>query len=146
MVDMGNPTVEILTAMANGQIDPEMMSQFQAYYQGHHSESSQMPTMPPQRILDTSSWTRPYGSYQFRIFWQAYTVCWDQGKTRSMTLEIMKSMCGTETEEDMMIMFAAHAMHFFQENSLPIDPKEEEEEFVKVQEAVASGVTVPTNA
>ena len=61
-----------------------------------------------------------------------------------MTLEIMKSMCNTETEEDTMIRFTAHAMLFFQEDSLPIDPKEEE--FAKVQEGVASGVAVPTNA
>ena len=42
-----------------------------------------------------------------------------------------------------MIMFQAHAMHFFQEDCLPIDPKEED--FTKIQEAVVHGGAVPTN-
>ena len=76
---------------------------------------------------------------------------WDigiRGKTRQATLEIMRSMCESETEQDMMKMFTSHAMHFYQEDSLLTDPKQEE--FNSVQEAVANGTAaatpVPINA
>ena len=143
MVDRENPTgLDILTALTSGQqvLNSKALEQFQAYYQNNHSASSQTPTMPPQ-ILDTNSWTRLYGSYQFRIFLQTHVGYWNQGKTRTATLEIMRSVCDSETEQDMMIMFTAHAMHFFLEDSLPTDPKEE---FNRVQEAVANGTAAAT--
>ena len=56
----------------------------------------------------------------------------------------MRSIGESDTEQDMMIMLTANAMHFFQEDSFPTDPKEEE--FNRVQEAVASGAAAAAAA
>ena len=44
----------------------------------------------------------------------------------------------------MMTAFGIHAMHFFPENSLPTDPKEEV--FDRIQEAIANGTAIQINA
>ena len=49
----------------------------------------------------------------------------------------------TDVEEDVIMIFQAHTMYFFEEDCLPIDPKEEE--FTRIQEAVVHGGAIPTN-
>ena len=74
---------------------------------------------------------------------EAYKTHWDQGQTRARTLEMLRSLGETSVQEDMMLTFQIHAMYFFEENSLPFDPQEEE--FNKIQAAVINGEIVPKN-
>ena len=96
-----------------------------------------MTTMPPQ---PTDSWNRPYGQLQFRSMLDTYKKNWEQGQTRSKTLGILRSMCETTLQEDAMMIFQTHAVYFFEENTLPTNPNEDD--FLSLQLAMMRGEIV----
>ena len=135
---------EDFTMVDVGQTDPATSYPYQAYGHSHQENSLPTMTMPPQGDLtETSSWNRPYGQHQFRSMFAAYQANWEQGQTRTKTLDCLRSMCETAVQEDIMLMFQMHAMYFFEENFLPTKPHEDE--FNDVQHAIISGELVPTN-
>ena len=116
------PTISY-ECQASGRLNPEIL-----------------PTMPPQP-KDSSN--RPYGQLQFREMFEMYVKHWNEGQTRTKTLMILRSLCETAIQEDIMMMFETHAVYFFEETTLPTNSHESE--FERVQLGIMNGEIAPAN-
>ena len=99
-----------------------------------------MTTMPPQ---PTSSSNRPYDQLEFREMFEMYWKNWDKGQTRTKTRLILRSMCETAIQEDIIMMFETHAVYFFEETTPPTNSHESS--FDRVQCRIMNGEIAPAN-
>ena len=90
--------------------------------------------MPPQ---PTDSSSRPYGQLEFREMFEMYVNNWSEGQTRTKTLSILRQLCETAVQEDIMMMFQTHAVYFFDEKTLPVDSHEND--FFWIQSGIMNG-------
>ena len=96
--------------------------------------------MPPQPTYSTS---RPFGTVQFREMMDMYLATWTEAKTKTETLRPLRELCDDPVKVDIMTMFATHALHYFDEATLPSDPRESD--WMEIRMGIMQGTIIPVD-
>ena len=70
-----------------------------------------------------------------------YLATWTEAKMKTETLRRLRELCDDPVKVDIMTMFSTHVVYYFDETTLPSDPRESD--WMEIKMGIMQGKIIP---